>query len=161
MLKVIKIFNFQELVLYLLQLVQALRYENFKKTAKGSTVQITAATQQNKETKLPNNTQNNNSSDNINRTNINTDATGTQQQNMFDLNLKTFLINRAKSNEIVADCLYWYVKVEMGDKLGEQDIKTNFHLFMDELIDSLQNVSKSILLNKIFFYLFNFLIFQG
>ena len=83
MLKVIKIFNFQELVLYLLQLVQALRYENFKKTAKGSTVQITAATQQNKETKLPNNTQNNNSSDNINRTNINTDATGTQQQNMF------------------------------------------------------------------------------
>ena len=63
-----------------------------------------------------------------------------QQHNMFDLNLKIFLISRAKSNEIVADCLYWYVKVEMGDKLGEQDTKTNFHLFMDELIDALQNV---------------------
>ncbi len=58
---------------------------------------------------------------------------------LFKLNLKTFLINRAKTNEIVADCLYWYVKVEMGDKTD--DNKTNFHLFLDELLAELQSVS--------------------
>ena len=114
--------------MYLLQLVQALRYENFKKPIK--TTNSIATT--NVVGKLLTNE--------INRTNQEPNTTQ-QQQNIFDLNLKTFLIGRAKSNEIVADCLYWYVKVEMGDKLGEQDTKTNFHLFMDELIDALQNVS--------------------
>ncbi len=54
--------------------------------------------------------------------------------------MKSFLIERARKNEVVADCLYWYVKVEMGDKLSDNEPKTNFHLFMDELIESLQNV---------------------
>jgi hypothetical protein len=29
----------------------------------------------------------------------------------------------------------------MGDKSSEQELKTNFHLFMDELVDALQTVN--------------------
>jgi len=35
--------------------------------------------------------------------------------NTKQLNLKTFLLERATKNESVALCLYWFVKVEMMD----------------------------------------------
>ncbi len=118
----------KELVLYLLQLVQALRYENFKKPNKNTT------TTQN--SKLTNNNNNNTETykinainDNFNRTNYNNNDVNSIQQNMFAVNLKTFLINRAKTNEIVAYCLFWYVKVEMGDKSSEQELKTNSFIY--------------------------------
>lgn len=48
----------------------------------------------------------------------------------------------------------------MGDKTSEQESKTNFHLFMDELVDALQNVlsliSLSFFLN--FYYYLAFFI---
>jgi len=36
-------------------------------------------------------------------------------KNIFDLNLKSFLLDRATKNEQVALCLYWFVKVEIKD----------------------------------------------
>ena len=94
------------------------------------------------------------------------------------MNLKTFLLQRATQNEIVALCLYWFVKVEIKDikilntsssnsalysasqktasssnlnNLSNNDnannqntndqSRSNFQIFMDELLDSLRNVS--------------------
>ena len=80
-------------------------------------------------------------------------------------NLRSFLLQRATQNEIVALCLYWYVKVEIKDNAkpntasanpasnpqadassGSNTVnnqsdpsRTNFQIFMDELMDSLRN----------------------
>jgi hypothetical protein len=95
--------------------------------------------------------------------------------------LKTFLLERATQNEIVALSLYWYVKVEVKDTktlnhstsssgistisaatssnninsnlsdqsgvagssnqaASDQSSKTNFQIFMDELLENLRNV---------------------
>jgi hypothetical protein len=101
----------------------------------------------------------------------------------FKYNLKTFLLERATQNEIVALCLYWYVKVEIkdartlnhststsgistisaatsssniasnltdptvtgtsGQAASDLSSKTNFQIFMEELLENLRNVSYS------------------
>jgi hypothetical protein len=43
----------------------------------------------------------------------------------FDSNLKSFLLQRANENEIVALCLYWFVKVEIKDTKSLPTSNTN------------------------------------
>jgi hypothetical protein len=108
--------------------------------------------------------------------------------------LKTFLLERATQNEIVALSLYWYVKVEvkdtktlvhstsssgiktisagtssnnitsnLSDQSGggggsgtanpsnnDQSSKSNFQMFMDELLENLRNVSSNSNFRKLF-----------
>jgi Phosphatidylinositol 3- and 4-kinase/Phosphoinositide 3-kinase family, accessory domain (PIK domain) len=78
-----------ELRLYLLQLVQALKYE----TTPANMEEITAVTPK-MGTK-------------------NSRATSTQQQQQKVSSLGTFLINRAGQNLELANYLYWYLKVEL------------------------------------------------
>ncbi len=100
--------------------------------------------------------------------------------------MKSFLLQRATQNELVALCLYWFVKVEIKDTrtltssgsnstltatssssnlIGDQQIgstnsnanespRSNFQIFMDELLDSLRNVKKQ-LKNLLFFSALN------
>jgi hypothetical protein len=46
----------------------------------------------------------------------------------FDSNLKSFLLQRANENEIVALCLYWFVKVEIKDTKSLPTSTTNSSL---------------------------------
>jgi phosphatidylinositol 3-kinase len=119
-----------DLILYLLQLVQALRYETFSPTQQR--IKSNESTQNNTNNKSQSRKGSLSSSqasvaattplqDNNNQLLI--DQQQQQQDNnvkslskrTFELNLRTFLLERATQNEVVALSLYWFVKVEIKD----------------------------------------------
>ncbi|CAF0722147.1 unnamed protein product [Brachionus calyciflorus] len=149
----------EDLILYLLQLVQALRYENFSlpisnkklptiksittdgsltvsssstKTGSATTSsgikinQIQASSSTSSAGSLKNKQDYNLDENNFAYSSSPPLATQpilpnrnllfpTDPQNTFDLNLKSFLFERAIQDEKVALCLYWFVKVEIKD----------------------------------------------
>ncbi|XP_074649742.1 phosphatidylinositol 3-kinase catalytic subunit type 3-like isoform X2 [Tubulanus polymorphus] len=128
----------EDLLLYLLQLVQGLRYEDFDEIKSG----LDSAFAARKESILPENiapTVINQEKDNNPRRASNlsinesdpetagtdsaslssTEDTGKQMEN--DMDLATFLIQRACNNSTLANYFYWYVKVESDDQ--EKDAK--------------------------------------
>jgi phosphatidylinositol 3-kinase len=59
----------------------------------------------------------------------------------FDSNLKSFLLQRANENEIVALCLYWFVKVEIKDTKSLPTSTTNNSLSSANNSSSSNNIS--------------------
>nr|XP_002128077.1 phosphatidylinositol 3-kinase catalytic subunit type 3-like [Ciona intestinalis]XP_026691217.1 phosphatidylinositol 3-kinase catalytic subunit type 3-like [Ciona intestinalis] len=106
----------ENLVLYLLQLVQALKYENFDKIIEG----FDAIKRQ--ETTIPRSYSNDLSpgeapsvpdTGDLPKHDVNTmQASGSQKDSKQDMDLATFLIQRACKNSNLTNYFYWYVLVE-------------------------------------------------
>nr|AWV66648.1 phosphatidylinositol 3-kinase catalytic subunit type 3 [Brachionus plicatilis] len=150
-----------DLILYLLQLVQALRYENFlstnslniKSITSGSASGLSTTNNSVATSAVPINISSNISSTSIKQTKSDDyDAKNfeyssspplasqtmitnrnllyqIEPQNTFELNLKSFLLERATKDEIVALCLYWFVKVEINDSKVLSSSASTINLF--------------------------------
>nr|AWV66672.1 phosphatidylinositol 3-kinase catalytic subunit type 3 isoform X1 [Brachionus koreanus] len=144
----------EDLILYLLQLVQALRYENFSSSNTSNIKSITTSGCSNSTaaSAMPINISSNISSSSIkqpksddygnnfayssspplasqtiihNRNLLNQ----IEPLNTFELNLKSFLLERATKDEIVALCLYWFLKVEINDSKVLSSSASTINLF--------------------------------
>jgi phosphatidylinositol 3-kinase len=107
----LKLASNEDLILYLLQLIQALRYENFNRNDTNPNL-----AQINNNSIINNDDLKESTNDTTNQENVNLQNTPESlSKQTFELDLKEFLLQRATQNELVALNLYWFVKVEIKD----------------------------------------------
>jgi len=115
----------EELQLYLLQLVQALKYEREQNDYLSSNITTTKR-----------NTNNDNGTKQQNRS-----GSGSAKVNFIISSLAIFLISRASENMELANHLYWYLKVEMQDPKFKELYQKVFIAFKKKLSTSPDSAS--------------------
>ncbi|ESP05458.1 hypothetical protein LOTGIDRAFT_181298 [Lottia gigantea] len=117
----------EDLLLYLLQLVQALKYENFDEIKQGydSVSMETSPGPPSPETPATPERDRTSSQDSIlEALSSEIDRDGTPEKTLED-EVSTFLISRSCNNFVVANYFYWYLKVECEDQTtaAKEDVK--------------------------------------
>ncbi|KAH0534285.1 phosphatidylinositol 3-kinase catalytic subunit type 3 [Cotesia glomerata] len=101
--------NDDDLMLYLLQLVQALKYENFE-SIKAANLKIVRESEKIERMEKPEHSNNSMSTSSESETN----QSSSSQESPMDL--ASFLITRACQNSTLANYLYWYLAIECEDQ---------------------------------------------